>query len=646
MRTERTSLAMDDGVLIALSLHLPDDGHGPWPVVFEARPYRKDDISDATATYRRLSDEGALAVCRADVRGTGSSEGIAGGEYTPRELDDWVAVIAWLAAQPWSNGNVGMYGTSYSGFNSLQVAALRPPALKAIIPIYATDRRYTDDVHFGGGVRRCLDFLDYPMNMVAMNALPPVPSVFGEGWREEWERRIDGTEPWELDWLDHQDEDDFWRHGSVCFEGYEQIEAATLIVAGHADGYRNMAFRSFERLRGPKAILFGPWSHMSPLTSMPGPRIDHLPEMIRGGRRGLGVAATGVDREPPVRIFVRHPSAPRADLDSFEGVWRSEPVWPPVRRAEQSWALADAAAPNGARLQTRGDVGVSGSIWCAADLPFGIPWDQRADEAHSLVFEWQPLDEPLEIMGYPRVELTLTSSTPVAFLSAKLCCVQPDGSSELVTRGILNLTHRAGHADPQPLMAGEPVRVALELDATAFVWTPGTRLRLDLAGSDFPSSWPPPEAGSLEVDPAGSTLVLPVMDGPPVTDQPVFAPGAAEPHRPGRVRWDVVDDVVARERRVIIDHGGVRGQGAHGVEILDIYGGEVGVRAHEPGVAWATGGTAFELAWPAVTVRTESRGTLRTDARRWVLELELDVYEDGELIRERRWEREVARHLQ
>ena len=175
MSDERRFLTMDDGVRIAVTLHLPDHVPPPWPVVFEARPYRKDDISDSTALYRRLVEEGGLAVCRADVRGTGSSEGIADSEYTQRELDDWVQVIAWLAEQEWSNGSVGMFGTSYSGFNSLQVAALRPPALKAIIPIYATDRRYTDDVHFGGGVRRCLDFLDYPMLMVAMNALPPVP---------------------------------------------------------------------------------------------------------------------------------------------------------------------------------------------------------------------------------------------------------------------------------------------------------------------------------------------------------------------------------------------------------------------------------------------------------------------------------------
>jgi hypothetical protein len=640
---ERRSLTMDDGVRIALTLHFPDHVPAPWPVVFEARPYRKDDISDATAIYRRLCDEGGLAVCRADVRGTGSSEGVAADEYTQREWDDWLVVIAWLAGQEWSNGNVGMFGTSYSGFNSLQMAALRPPALKAIIPIYATDHRYTDDVHFGGGVRRCLDFLDYPINMVAMNALPPVPSVFGEGWREEWIRRIDANEPWELHWFDEQDEDPYWRHGSVWFDGYEQIEAATMVIAGHADGYRNMAFRALERLRAPAQLLFGPWSHMSPRLSMPGPRIDHVPEMIRWWRRWLADEDNGVDREPQVRIFVREPTPPRADLDAFEGRWRAEASWPPASADVRTLALANAAAPNGHSMAVEGDVGVSGSIWCAADLPFGVPWDQREDEARSLVYEWT-MDEGVEILGHPRVWLTVTSSTRVAFVSAKLCYVHPSGESELVTRGILNLTHRGGHDAVASLVPGEPVAAELVLDATAFAVPAGDRLRLDLAGSDFASSWPPPESGTLTVDPGASRLELPAV-APATLDPPTFAPGEPSAHRPDRVEWSVGYDVITRERRVVIDHGGVRGQGSD-VETYDRYGGEVGVRRDEPGSAWARGGTTFELAWPEVKARTESRGQLRTDATTWHLVLELDVFENGERIAQRRWERTVPRHLQ
>lgn len=651
MSDEHRFLTMDDGVRIAVSLHFPDDAPAPWPVVFEARPYRKDDVSDATAIYRRLCDEGGLAVCRADVRGTGSSEGVADDEYTPRELEDHLATIAWLAEQDWSNGSVGMFGTSYSGFNSLQVAALRPPALKAIIPIYATDRRFTDDVHYGGGAMRGIDFLDYPMLMVAMNALPPVPSVFGDGWREEWLRRIERTEPWFLPWLEHQREDAYWRHGSVWFDGYDAIEAATMIVAGHADGYHNMAFRGFERLRGPKKLLFGPWSHMSPRFSMPGPRIDHVPEMIRWWHRWLRGDDNGVDREPPIQIFVRRSTRPRPDLDAYAGEWRSEPVWPPARMREERRPL-DTARVAGAdpgvdtdTLHVRGDVGVTGSIWCAADLPFGEPWDQRPDEAFSLVYDWPALDEPLEIMGHPRLELTVTPSEPVAFVSAKLCDVFPDGSSALVTRAILNLAHRDGFGEPRALTPGEPVTVSVELDATSWAWEPGHRVRLDVAGSDFPSTWPPPFGGTLTVDRAASILVLPVLDGPPVADPPTFAPGEPEAHRPERVVWTTTEDVLACERTVAIDHGGVRGAGARDLEYYDRYGGKIVASVDEPGNARATGGTVYELTWPEVAVRTESRGTLRSDATTWYLELELEVRENGETIATRRWERTVPRDL-
>jgi predicted acyl esterase len=640
MPDERRFLQMDDGVRIALTLHIPDTPP-PWPVVFEARPYRKDDLSDATSIYRRLCDEGNLAVCRADVRGTGSSEGDAVDEYTARELEDHVATIAWLAAQEWSNGNVGMYGTSYSGFNALQVAALRPPALKAIIPIYATDRRYTDDVHYGGGARRGIDFLDYPAYMVALLALPPVPSVYGEGWRDEWHRRIAANEPWELGWLEHQNEDAYWRHGSVFFD-YDAIEAATLVIAGHADGYRNMALRAFERLQGPKKILFGPWSHMSPRLSMPGPRIDHVPVMVDWWHRWLGGDAE-VDVDPPISIFVRRWTDPAPDVDTYAGEWRAEPAWPPARLVEDRRGL-DGAAGGADVVEIRGDVGVTGSIWCAATLPFGLPWDQRPDEAFSLVYDW-PVAEETEIMGRPRVELTVTASVRVAFVSAKLCDVAPDGRSSLVTRGILNLTHRASDEHPEPVPVGAPLAVSIDLDATAYVFAPGHTIRLDLAGSDFPSSWPPPFAGTLAVDRAGSSLVLPVLEGPPVLPPPVFAPGAEVPSLPERVSWEIREDVLARERSVAIDHGGVRGRSGL-ADGSDRYWGEIATASYDPGNSRASAGASLRLSWDEASVRTESRATLRSDPETWHLTIELEVFEDDERIAERRWERITPRDLQ
>ena len=136
-------------------------------------------------------------------------------EYPASEQADLCRVIGWLAEQPWSTGAVGMYGTSYSGFNSLQVAAERPPALKAIIAIYASDDRYTDDVHYTGGAVKLLDLVDYPLYMVALNALPPVPAIAGVDWRERWRERVERLEPWLLRWLEEQADGPYWRQGSV-----------------------------------------------------------------------------------------------------------------------------------------------------------------------------------------------------------------------------------------------------------------------------------------------------------------------------------------------------------------------------------------------------------------------------------------------
>ena len=100
---------------------------------------------------------------------------------TAQEQADLREVIAWLAERPWCTGAIGMFGTSWSGFNSLQMACERPPALRAVVASYASDDRWTDDVHYMGGALRLLDQVDYPLYMVAMNGLPPVPALYPTG---------------------------------------------------------------------------------------------------------------------------------------------------------------------------------------------------------------------------------------------------------------------------------------------------------------------------------------------------------------------------------------------------------------------------------------------------------------------------------
>ena len=310
---ERAWIPMSDGVRLAARLWLPEAR--PTGVILEALPYRMDDLTSSYAgEYERLADEGGLAVCRLDLRGTGSSEGITDDEYDPQEQLDLTEVIAWLAAQEWCNGSVGMYGTSYSGFNSLQMACERPPALKAICAIYATDDRYRDDVHYYGGAFKAIDAIDYCLYMASLVVLPPVPSLAGADWRDRWAERFERSEPWFLRWLEEQHDGPYWRHGSVrsglradgTWEGYERIACPTMLVAGWADGYRNNTFRTFERLECPKRLLFGPWAHMSTATSLPGPHIDLVPELIRWFRRWLVDEENG-DRRRPADPGVRPP---------------------------------------------------------------------------------------------------------------------------------------------------------------------------------------------------------------------------------------------------------------------------------------------------------------------------------------------------
>ncbi|MEX2421775.1 MAG: CocE/NonD family hydrolase [Actinomycetota bacterium] len=648
--TDDVFLPMRDGVRIAATVYRPD-GVGPWPCLVEALPYRKDDL---TAHYRpeyhRFADEFGYVVCRIDVRGTGSSEGIATGEYTADELEDIAEAIAWLAAQPWSNGNVGMYGTSWSGFNSLQVAMLRPPALKAICSIFASDDRYADDVHYFGGMLKQLDLVDYPLYMEAMNVLPPVPRIVGQGWRDAWERRVASYTPWLLDQLEHQTYDAFWKHGSLR-EDFGAITAPTMLVTGWADGYTNIALRGMAELECPRRLLAGPWSHADVETSRPGPNIDLVVEMARWWDRWLKGVDNGVDREPPIVVFVRRPTPPAWDLPIYRGEWRFEAGWPIERGGERALSLETARSNRSGEgpdaLDVRGDVGWTAWISCAGKPPWGQPLDQRPDEAFSLVYDWEPLQDEVEILGHPTVRARLASSAPVACLSAKLCDVHPDGTSQLVTRGLLNLTHRDARESPSPLEPGQSYDVTLELEVTSWVFEPGHRIRLDLAGTDWPNCWPPPTPVTLTIDRTRSSLVLPIVEGPaPVAERPALP----EPRLPqiwsaDGVRSTIEHDLARRETRAIVRYGGSSEADEVAPLIDERYAGTVGVSTDDPGRAWVDATATYTISWPEATVTAEARGRIESDAKAFHVRLEIDTTEDGQRTWSRRFDRRIPRRL-
>jgi uncharacterized protein len=639
-RQVEVQIPMSDGIALAATLYLPPSAleGTPQPCIIEALPYRKDDITSTYAgEYERLRDEHEYAVARIDLRGTGSSGGRATDEYPAVEQRDLAEAISWLAAQRWCSGNIGMYGTSYSGFNSIQLAMQRPAQLKAIVAIYATDDRYTDDVHYLGGALKWLDLIDYCHYMTPLNALPPVPALWGPDWAAEWQRRIDEHEPWLLTWLEHQRRDGYWQHGSLRPD-YGAIDIPTMIVAGWADGYRNNSLRTaaeFVDSGTPHRVLIGPWAHASTSSSRPGPRIDLVPEMVRWWDRWLREDESAQAWAVPgatIEYFARASTRPEPDLDEMAGRWRAE-VWPSPRVTMQALPLA-------ARLPypVLPDVGVDAWISCAGHAPYGNPLDQRVDDSRSMTWEWAT--DGLDLLGHPKLMLTVVSSQPVAFVSAKLQDVYPDGTSSLVSRGLLNLAYRDGFAAPVPLPVGEPVDVEIELDVTAWTFAPGHLVRLSVAGADWPNSAAPPRPTVLEV--RAGTLLLPVTTEESPFPAPFYRDGGEAEEVDASVDWLLETDVLRRRTACSVDHGSTW-ETAYG-RATDHYSGRVSVD-RQTFEQWAVADVDFTLEWPEATVLTTSHLDVHADGDNYDVTVTLRAERDGETVAERSWHRLFPRDL-
>ncbi|HLO30251.1 MAG TPA: CocE/NonD family hydrolase [Anaerolineales bacterium] len=515
---ENTWIPLADGLRLAARIWLPTDAEeNPVPAILEYLPYRKN---DGTAIRDRVIHEyfagHGYASVRVDMRGSGDSDGLLLDEYLPQEQEDALEVIAWIASQPWCTGSVGMMGISWGGFNSLQVAAHRPPALKAIITVCSTDDRYTDDCHYMGGCVLGSDLLNWASIMFAYNALPPDPENVGERWRQMWFYRLENTPPFIESWLSHQQRDDFWKQGSVD-ENYQAIQCPVYAVGGWTDPYTNAVPRLLEKLSVPRKGLIGPWSHSYPHTAVPRPAIGFLQESLRWWDHWLKGLDTGIMNEPMLRVWMPEAVPPQPFESEWPGRWVAEASWPPAQLTPEPLFFeannlvktsesVDELILLGAQLN-----GATAGVWCPYGNKFGLPVDQRTDDGLSLCFTSASSHEPLEILGFPQVDLKLAVDHPSALLAVRLCDMAPDGASRLVSWGLLNLTHRNGHDCPEPLKPGEIYQVRVQLNATAHRLIPGHRWRVAISPTYWPHAWPSPEAVRLTVHTDGaSKLILPV----------------------------------------------------------------------------------------------------------------------------------------
>ncbi|HEX6869183.1 MAG TPA: CocE/NonD family hydrolase, partial [Candidatus Limnocylindrales bacterium] len=409
-----------DGVELSANIWRPVSDE-PMPAILEMIPYGKDNwrLASDMARGAYFAARG-YALCRLDVRGTGSSFGVALDEYTADETRDGYDAVEWLAAQSWCDGAVGMWGISYGGFTAIQVAALRPPHLRAIVPVMATDDRYLDDVHYRGGCVTASELSQYAVSQVAMNAMPPEAAVRGGAWRTEWRERLEATPPWLFAWLRHQTDGPYWRQGSLAPD-YDRISAAIFNVGGWNDSYVDPAFRMAARCPAPSRTLVGPWVHSWPHDAEPGPNLDELHEVVRFFDRHLRGEANGWDDEPPVVWFEREFAPPEPFPKAWPGRWRAATAYPHPSVEERAFAfgegslVAAAAEPGVDVFRHVATTGTRGPLsWGAGGAPNGLARDLRRDEDAGPTYTSEPLPEPLEILGVPEVVVHVAVDAPVA----------------------------------------------------------------------------------------------------------------------------------------------------------------------------------------------------------------------------------------
>jgi len=323
----------------------------------------------------------------------------------------------------------------------------------------------------------------------------------------------------------------------VC-EDYGAIQCPVYAVGGWTDAYTNAIPRLLERLSVPRKGLIGPWAHGYPHFALPGPQIGFLQEMLRWWDHWLKGVDTGVMDEPMLRAWMTDSVKPASHHETLPGRWVAERSWPspgitPRRLFLTDEGLRNEAAPLTARtLCSPQTVGKCSGDW----VPFGRghdqAYDQRDDDARSLIFETPPLDAPIETLGAAIVTLDVVSDRPIANLVVRLCDVHPSGESLRVSYGILNLTHRDGHDKPAPLAVGQRYRVRIQLNDAGSVFPAGHRIRLALSTAYWPMIWPSPELATLLI--SGGTLDLPVRE-PQATDAllpPLPGPASAPPEKP------------------------------------------------------------------------------------------------------------------
>ncbi|MCP9483301.1 CocE/NonD family hydrolase [Shimia sp. CNT1-13L.2] len=654
---ENTWIPMPDGTKLAARIWLPEDAEDdPVPAILEYLPYRKRDgtVERDALTHPYFAGHGYAGV-RVDMRGTGDSEGVCLGEYLLQEQDDALAIIEWLASQPWCSGKVGMIGISWGGFNGLQVAARRPAALGAVISLCSTDDRYTDDIHFMGGALLC-DKLNWGATAFAIANTPPDPEIVGaDRWRDMWKERLENNGLWMLDWFRHQRRDDLYSHGSVC-ENYGDIEVPVYMVGGWADGYTNAVFRTLEHLPGVKKGLVGPWAHKYPHFAKPGPRIGFLQECLRWWDQHLKGADTGIMDEPELRAWIQEPANPAPHFEERPGRWVAEPGWEGAGLRTHSLypggrLLSDTPTGTTLTLNSPQTAGATSGTWCLYGVDPDGPLDQNGEAGLMTSFETAPFEEDIDLLGFPMFHADFSSDAPQANIAVTLSAVNENGSATLISFGVLNLTHRNSHAHPEPMPRGQSVPATVQLNVCGQRIAKGQRLRLSLATAYWPVIWPSQTDGTLTLN--NARIDLPIRDAREIDASltPFLPPESAAPMQTEVIskgeyqRLRTIDCITGVETFERIANTGAETHVHTGITVHYTNRETYQIHPRDPNSAAGIQKWTKSYARGDWQAEVQTQVAVQALADVWRVEASLKAFDKDGIVAERKWREDVPRDL-
>jgi hypothetical protein len=301
----------------------------------------------------------------------------------------------------------------------------------------------------------------------------------------------------------------------------------------------------------------------------------------------------------------------------------------------------------------RPTVGICGGLW-SGGVPFGLPTDQRPDEVHSLVYTTPPLEEDVEILGWARAVLHVSSTAGVMAFVVRLCDVAPDGTSALVASGVLNATRRASLASPRPLPPDTVTDLEIEIDCTGWTFRQGHRIRLAVCSSDFPNLWPTPKPGVNRVHfgpEHPSRLILPVVppretseDFPAWNLEPVTVDPAVYRLSPGEPPWEIAQDLL-NDRTILRTHTRGTGRANLTTEITNEAKLEVSASNRDPADVVAMGRHHRRIVRADGVTTVDTLCILRSTETAFHVTIDLDVTCGGMRHFQRGWARTFERKL-